>query len=90
MIHYSGVSYTPRKSCWDKLEKFEQLITLEEFLQQWNVTHSQIARICHCSVSTVNNWFVRSSSSTYRPPKSHHLLRLTIADKVWKSEFRKN
>ena len=86
MIHCSGVSYTPRKSCWDKLEKFEQLITLEEFLQRWNVTRSQIARICHCSVSTVDKWF----GSTRRPPQSHHLLRLTIADKVWKSELRKD
>lgn len=64
------------------------LISLEEFQSRWKVSRKQLAKVCHCSLATVDRWFVRSECSTHQVPKLHHLLWLTIADKVWRSELK--
>ncbi|MGG6265497.1 helix-turn-helix domain-containing protein [Leptolyngbya sp. AN03gr2] len=49
------------------------------FYQKWNVTQSQIAQICGCSLATVERWF----SSQRQTPEFISLRKLAEMDLVW-------
>ena len=50
-----------------------------EFYQKWNVTQTQIARICGCSLSTVERWF----GSQRQTPRAIYTRRLAEMDLIW-------
>jgi hypothetical protein len=54
-----------------------------DFYRKWSVTHSQIAQICGCSLSTVDRWF--ASGNNYRHPELKYLRRLAEMDALWES-----
>ena len=79
----------PNKHLWNKFDQLSnRLITLELFSQRWNVSRTEISKICHCSLHTVNTWYCQSAKYSDRKPQIHHLLWLTITDRVWSSEIR--
>ena len=79
----------PSRGLWQKFEQASNhLISLEVFTQRWLVSRKEISKICHCSLDTVNAWYCSSAKYSDRKPQMHHLLWLTIADKVWSSEIR--
>lgn len=52
---------------------------IEKFTQKYpKVDRKMIARICHCSIGTVNRWFM-SKSKGY-PPTDDQKLRLDLFD----------
>jgi hypothetical protein len=52
-----------------------------DFYAKWSVTHTQMTRICGCSVSTVDRWFLEGGG--YRPPEPGYLRRLAEVDFLW-------
>lgn len=58
-------------------------MTPADFYAKWSVTHTQMARICGCSVSTVDRWFLQGSG--YRPPELEYLRRLAEVDFLWEN-----
>jgi hypothetical protein len=48
------------------------------FEAKWNVTRSQMAAICQCSLATVQRWFERGAN--FSPPTRYHLRYLALAD----------
>ena len=49
-------------------------MTLEQFLEKWQVSRRDLAIIAECSIDTVNHWF--SDGSSRREPNRHHRRRL--------------
>jgi hypothetical protein len=45
-----------------------KLIELDEFLGYWQLSRAELARLCHCSLDTVDRWFVtgKATSTTNR------------------------
>ena len=83
------IGRVPNKHLWSKFKQLDdRLISLEVFNQKWNVSRGEISRICHCSLDTVNGWYCKTPRYSERKPQIHHLLWLTITDKVWSSEIR--
>ncbi|MEQ8755846.1 MAG: hypothetical protein RID09_20360 [Coleofasciculus sp. G1-WW12-02] len=83
MINYP---YPPRIPTRHQLDVISRLTlpTLEEFESRWSVSRRQLSYICHCSLATVNNWYV--SGDCHREPGINHRIWLAIADKVWSGQ----
>ncbi|HEY9631587.1 MAG TPA: helix-turn-helix domain-containing protein [Coleofasciculaceae cyanobacterium] len=54
-----------------------------DFYAKWEVTHLQMAQICHCSVPTVDRWFAGGSGQ--RAPTPFHQRRLAEVDLLWET-----
>ena len=51
------------------------------FYSKWDVTHAQMAKICGCSESTVDRWFLNGKG--HRAPKPIYLRRLAEINFLW-------
>jgi len=51
------------------------------FYAKWNITHAQMAKICGCSESTVDRWFLQGRS--FRQPEPIYLRRLAEVNFLW-------
>lgn len=72
---------TPTQSHWERLRELdEMLVEPQEFVAAWQVTHRSLAKICNCSVKTVDRWF---SLTDHHPPTFFHKLRLAIVYRLW-------
>lgn len=71
-------SLSPRqKKIFNLFVKMSLPMTHEAFKSKWDLTHEEIAEICHCDYSTVARWFSVRNPQT---PQLHHLVYLTLAD----------
>jgi len=71
----------PTNAHWDALVKLQSnLLEPEVFIQRWQVSQQNLARICSCSKRTVERWF---SQSDYHPPSFYHRFCLGLVDKLW-------
>jgi hypothetical protein len=72
----------PNKRHWNLLSELDShTLEPEEFLRHWEVSHSDLARICKCSVPTVDRWF--SKGKNHREPSEQHKRRLAITHRLW-------
>ncbi len=72
----------PNKRHWTLLSELDShALSPEEFLNHWDVTHADLARICKCSVPTVDRWFSRGKN--HREPTAEHKQRLAITHRLW-------
>src|SRR5919202_6020696 len=52
----------------------------QEFLKYWELSYTELALVCCCSLTTVKHWF---SSKNPRKPKYHHITLLALTHYVW-------
>jgi len=79
--HSSWKQRYPTNAHWDSLSKLQgNLIDPQAFTQRWEVRYQGIARICSCSIRTVERWF---SVSGYHPPSLYHRFCLGLTNKLW-------
>ncbi len=72
---------TPGDEHWKALAAIESCqLEPEQFLQYWDVTYADLARICHCAVPTVKRWF---ASADHHAPTVFHKLCLALAHRTW-------
>jgi hypothetical protein len=64
---------------WERLDS--KLIELDEFLGHWQLSRAELARLCHCSLDTVDRWFV--AGRRHRPPTEIHKRFLGQAHALW-------
>ncbi|MFN6537942.1 MAG: hypothetical protein RM021_016440 [Nostoc sp. EkiNYC01] len=64
-------------------------VELEEFLNCWEVNHTELTQICECNISTVRKWFLDKENADYCPPTQHHKQLLAQAHYLWRTEARK-
>lgn len=74
------VTRYPNPRHWMSLQK-KKPMTPEDFLKFWEVDYAEMAKICYCSIDTVNHWFAEGSSK--RAPKPHHLALLRFTHEDW-------
>jgi hypothetical protein len=73
LTHSSSTRIVPRHISRTQWQIFEEKVTKlemepEDFLNHWDCTYYEIAKICKCSRNTVANWFSRSDK---RPTDLH-------------------
>ena len=74
---------SPQRRHWQLLNQIDdRLLDPYQFLSFWEITHSDFARICGCSVSTVDHWF--SDGQRHREPTLVHKTRLEFVHNRWK------
>jgi hypothetical protein len=72
----------PKNSQWDALQRLQSnLMEPESFIQYWQVTQKDLAKICFCSVRTVERWF--GVGSWAKQPTVYHKLCLALTHKLW-------
>jgi len=54
-----------------------------DFVKEYPVNHSDMAKICCCSEDTVRHWFVEGP--TRREPREHHKVLLAYTYHAWKT-----
>jgi hypothetical protein len=73
---------SPTPQCWQMWERLDsKLIELDEFLGHWQLSRAELARLCHCSLDTVDRWFV--AGRRHRPPTEIHKRFLGQAHALW-------
>ncbi|MBD2101010.1 helix-turn-helix domain-containing protein [Leptolyngbya sp. FACHB-261] len=55
----------------------------QDFYLKWSVTHEEMARICRCSISTVDRWFLQGRNRRVAEPI--YTYRLAEMDFLWES-----
>lgn len=71
----------PGRRHWSAVEQIQvelPQMTPEEFIAHWDVTYSELAVICFCSVRTVKCWF-----SGHHSPTLFHRFCLACTHQVW-------
>jgi hypothetical protein len=61
-----------------KLAHCELEMTPRQFEAKWDVTRSQLAELCHCSLGNVKRWF--KTGAEYSPPTKYHRRYLALSD----------
>lgn len=80
---------------WENLRRFRSsqprhpIVELDEFLSFWEVSNSELAEICSCSVKTVERWFFEPTSPNKREPTDIHKQRLAEAHYLWWFELER-
>jgi DNA-binding transcriptional regulator YiaG len=70
----------PTSQHWQELKKLNsELISVEEFLQYYDLTKKELAKITGASYDSVRQWFSRSK----RQPTGEQLLRLNMVFWKW-------
>lgn len=79
----------PQRCQWENLREFKRskprhpTVELDEFLSFWEVSNSDLAEVCECSISTVERWFLDKNSPNYREPTERHKHMLAEAHYLW-------
>ena len=87
-----AIARPPQRRHWQALKEFREnkpkhpTVELEEFLSFWEVSNSELAEICECSISTTERWFFDKDSSNYRSPTDRHKQLLAEAHYLWWAE----
>ena len=73
----------PRPSQWQQLVQADERLILSpsEFLERWEISKIQLARLCFCSPSTVSRWL--TESSCHQDPGDEYMFRLGYVDNLW-------
>ena len=67
---------------WQMFRKLQNnMMEPQIFIERWEVTQEELARICSCSVRTVKRWF--SSTENRKSPTSYHKFCLGLTNKLW-------
>ncbi len=73
---------SPQRRHWQLLQQIDNaLLNPREFLTYWEITHRDFARICQCSLSTVDHWF--SEGCRHQEPTVSHKTRLRFIHSHW-------
>ncbi|MGG6295264.1 hypothetical protein ACQ4M4_12815 [Leptolyngbya sp. AN02str] len=72
---------------WVQLDLASPSMELADFQQHYSLSREQLARVAHCSLDTVNRWFMKPTNSRHRSPTPEHKLRFAIAHYVWSGEW---
>jgi hypothetical protein len=73
----------PHPFHWQQLVQADERLILSpsQFLERWEITKVQMARMCFCSPSTVSRWL--SSSACHQDPGDEYRFRLGYIDSLW-------